>query len=370
MIGRDDTSILGRWWWTVDRWMLLTFIVMAGFGLMLIVSASPPVAERIAVQPLHFVRKQAILLIPALMLMIGISLMEPRGVRRLAILLLFGSLALCGATVLFGAEIKGATRWISLFGVALQPSEFLKPALAVSAGWMLASERMGERVPGFAIAMGFYVVAIALLLLQPDIGQAAVVTAIWFVQLFLAGLSMTLALGLLVLGFCGLLATYFIFDHVRLRIDRFFDPAAGDNYQINRSMEAFVNGGVLGRGPGEGTVKHQLPDGHADFIFAVAGEEFGLIACLLIVLLFGFVLVRGIWRLFPRGDLFTLIAAAGLLSQFALQALINMGSSLDLIPTKGMTLPFMSYGGSSLLALAVGMGMLLALTRKRPGAPE
>ena len=364
---RNDTSILGNWWWTVDRWLLGAVILLAGIGLMLTTTASPPVAERINVDTMHFVRKQAIMLVPALVILIGVSLLSLRQLRRAALAVFIGSILLMVATILFGSEIKGATRWISLGGLTIQPSEFVKPSFAVLAGWVLAARRMGEEVPGYIVSGTLFLLVVALLGLQPDIGQAVVMSAIWFTQLFIAGLSMTLVILLVVGGVAGLVAAYYIFPHVAVRIDRFLDPGSHDSFQIDRALEAFRSGGLMGRGPGEGTVKQVLPDGHADFIFAVAGEEFGLFACLIIVCLFVFVVVRGFARLLQNNDLFVVLAATGLIVQFALQALINMASTLSLIPTKGMTLPFISYGGSSLLALALGMGMLLALTRRRTG---
>src|SRR3546814_573654 len=197
-----------------------------------------------------------------------------------------------------------------------------------------------------------------MLLAQPDLGMAVIVTAVWGIQFFLAGLPMILVVGLAALGAAGLVGSYFLFSHVASRIDRFLDPSSGDSYQIDRSLEAFMNGGLWGTGPGEGTVKLYLPDAHADFIFAVAGEEFGLFWCLVLVALFAFIVLRGFFRLNDDGNLFVVLAGAGLLVQFGLPDLINMGSTLHLIPTKGMTLPFVSYGGSSLIALGIGMGMM------------
>lgn len=364
---RNDTSILGNWWWTVDRWLLGAVVLLSAIGLMLTTTASPPVAERINVDTMHFVRKQAVMLIPALIILLGISLLSLRQLRRVALAVFAGSIVLMLATILFGAEIKGATRWISIAGFTIQPSEFVKPSFAILAGWVLAARRMGEDIPGYVISGALFATVIVLLGLQPDIGQAVVMSAIWFTQLFIAGLSMTLVIFLVVGGVAALVAAYYIFPHVAIRIDRFLDPTSHDSFQIDRALEAFRSGGLMGRGPGEGTVKQVLPDGHADFIFAVAGEEFGLFACLIIVALFVFVVVRGLARLLQNTDMFVVLGATGLIVQFALQALINMASTLSLIPTKGMTLPFISYGGSSLLALALGMGMLLALTRRRTG---
>jgi cell division protein FtsW len=369
-IARTDNSTLGRWWWTVDRWTLLALVVLATIGVVLAMAASPPVAERIGLDPLHFVRRQATYLPVALLVMVGVSLLSPVGARRLATIVFLGAVLMLVATLMVGAEIKGARRWISIAGFSLQPSEFVKPGLAVVCAWMFAASRLGEDIPGNRIAFMLYVLVAGLLLLQPDVGQALVVSAVWFSQWFLAGLPMIWVAATIGMGIAGLTVAYFIFPHVASRIDRFIDPASGDSYQVDRAMEAFMNGGMWGRGPGEGTVKRNLPDAHADFILAVAGEEFGLILCLVIVVLFGFVVLRGIANLMRTTDLFAVVAATGLLVQFALQALVNMGSTTSLMPTKGMTLPFISYGGSSMLALAFGMGVLLALTRRRArGAP-
>jgi cell division protein FtsW len=365
-IARSDTSVLGRWWWTVDRWSLLAVITLAAFGILLAASASPAVAERLHLEPTYFLKRQALFLVPAIIAMFTISLFSPVQVRRLGILLFIVSLVLLVSTLFIGTEIKGAQRWIRVAGFSLQPSEFVKPGFAIFAAWMFATGKLRGTFPGTKMAgLGFMLVAF-LLLAQPDIGQAVVVTVIWFTQWFLAGLPMIFVAGIVALSLLGLVGAYFIFPHVASRIDRFIDPKSGDTYQVDKAMEAFTNGGLFGTGPGEGMVKTRLPDAHADFIFAVAGEEFGLIACLVLVLAFAFVVLRGFFRLMRETDLFVVLAAAGLLVQFGIQALINMGSTVNLMPTKGMTLPFVSYGGSSLFALAIGMGMALALTRERP----
>jgi cell division protein FtsW len=303
----------------------------------------------------------------ALALMFAVSLLSPRWVKRVAVVGFATAVLLCVLTLLVGTEIKGATRWISLAGFSLQPSEILKPTFAVVCAWMFAHTAKDPTFPGTWITVGLGLLSVSLLMLQPDVGQTCVLTAVWSLQLFLAGLPM-LWVGLIaVSAAAALTGAYFMLPHVAQRIDSFLDPSAGDRYQIQRSMEAFMNGGLFGRGPGEGTVKALLPDAHSDFIFAVAGEELGLIACLVIVLLFAVVVLRGFSRAFHDNSLFVLLATAGLLAQFGLQALINMASSLHLMPTKGMTLPFISYGGSSLLALAFSLGMVLALTRRRVG---
>ena len=363
---RTDTSLVGRWWWTVDRWTLLAVALLIAIGTLLTLAASPAVAEKLKLDPQHFVLRQVIFLPLAMAVIFIVSFMSPRGVRRISVIGLAISLILVGLTLFMGEEIKGATRWLQLAGLSIQPSEFVKPCFAVTAAWMLAEQRRREGVPGGLICCALFAVVVSLLVSQPDFGMTAVVSAVWFGQCFIAGLPMLWVGILAVLGLAGAVVAYATSTHVASRIDLFLNPASGDSYQIDRAMDAFGQGGLLGRGPGEGMVKRVLPDAHTDFIFSVAGEEFGLIACLIIVGLFGFVTMRGFARLLREENLFVLLAAAGLLTQFGLQALINIGVNVNLLPTKGMTLPFISYGGSSMLALALAMGMVLALTRRRP----
>lgn len=369
-IARADTSLLARWWWTVDHWTLAALGCIIGFGAVLAMAATPAVATRIGLDPFFFVRRQMALLIPAIAIMVAISMMSPRAVRLLALIGFVIATSLLALTFVGGVEIKGARRWIHLPGLSIQPSEFVKPTFAVVAAWLFAMQRKHEWFPGDLLAIGLFLVVVLLLLLQPDVGMSIVITSVWFSQFFLAGLRMFWVLLLGGTGLVSLVGAYFVFPHVASRVDRFLDPAAGDNYQITTALEAFLNGGLFGVGPGEGTVKSVLPDAHTDFVFAVAGEEFGLIACLIVVTLFGFIVLRGFTRALQESNLFILLAVAGLMAQFGLQALINMCSTLNLIPTKGMTLPFISYGGSSLMALALGMGFVLALTRKRFGPGE
>ncbi|MCW9044818.1 MAG: putative lipid II flippase FtsW [Alphaproteobacteria bacterium] len=362
---QTDRSLIGRWWRTIDRWTLAALILLIAVGGVLALAATPAVAERLGYDTFHFAKRQMVFLPVALAVMFGISLFSPTGVRRFALVLFAVFFVLTIATLFMGHEVKGASRWIKLGSFTLQPSEFLKSTFVVVAAWMFANQHYREEFPGFLIATGLYAAVVGVLLLQPDFGMTIVVSVVWGIQFFLAGLPMLWVVGVAALFLGGGVGAYFVLGHVQSRIDRFLDPASGDTYQVSRSMEAFLNGGWFGTGPGEGTVKSFLPDAHADFIFAVAGEEFGLFACLFIVLLFAFIVLRGFLRMFKEADLFALIATVGLLVQFGLQAIINMASTLHLIPTKGMTLPFISYGGSSALALAIGMGMVLALTRER-----
>ena len=384
-ISRADNSTLGRWWWTVDRWTLAALLALIGLGYLMMLAASPAVASRVMGEDARtlLLAKQVVFLGMAAALMMIVSLLSPSGVKRFALLGFGAALLLTAATLVIGFETKGARRWLAfpLLGT-MQPSEFLKPCLAVISAWLLAEGkadaalrtadgrlRAGGLVQGrflFPLA-AFAILAVVAVILksQPDFGMLMVVVSVFLAQLFVAGLN----LALVVVALCGgaglAVGAYFILPHVKKRVDLFLNPESGDAFQITKSLEAFGNGGLFGRGPGEGTVKNALPDAHADFVFAVAGEEFGFILCAIILLLFCFVVVRGMLRLLAENDLFVVLAATGLLAQFGLQAFVNMASSLHLIPTKGMTLPFVSYGGSSVLAIALGMGMLLALTRRR-----
>ena len=368
VFARADTSILGRWWWTIDRWTLTAIGALIAFGIIMALAASPAVAERIGLDYFYFARRQLIYLPISLALLVGASLLSPRGVFRVAVVMLAICTVLVLTTFLTGVEIKGARRWVELGPLSIQPSEFLKPTFAVVAAWLFASARNGALRHGNLISIGLYGVLAGLLLLQPDVGMAIVVSSVWACQFFLAGLPLYWAAALVICGSGAFVLGYFTLSHVASRVDRFLDPSSGDSYQVDRSLEAFMNGGLFGRGPGEGTVKEVLPDAHSDFVFAVAGEEFGLFVCLIIVCLFGFVVLRGFAKALQETDLFVLLAISGLVVQFGLQAVINMGSTLRLMPTKGMTLPFVSYGGSSLIAMGLCMGFLLALTRRRVGA--
>lgn len=367
---RNNTSALGRWWWTVDRWTLTALAALIAIGAMLIFAASPSVAHRIGLEPLYFVRRQLMYLPMTVAIMVGVSLLSVRDIRRLAGIVLIVGIVFMALTPVVGMEIKGAKRWIAFGPLSLQPSEFVKPAFAVIAAWLFCSDRLRAGIPGNAISIGFYLLIVALLVRQPDFGMIVVISVVWFTQFFLAGLPFLWVAAFGILGAVGGVGAYAAFPHVASRVDRFLNPASGDTYQVSTALQAFTSGGWLGRGPGEGNVKTIIPDAHSDFVFAVAGEEFGMFACLLIISLFAFVVLRGFTKLLKESDLFVLLATGGLLTQFGLQAFINMASTLSLMPTKGMTLPFISYGGSSLLALALSMGMVLGLLRRRSATAD
>ncbi|HEY1794606.1 MAG TPA: putative peptidoglycan glycosyltransferase FtsW [Stellaceae bacterium] len=371
---RIDQSLVARWWWTVDRINLFALAILMLCGIILSLSASPAVALRLHYGALHFFERHLASVPVALAIMIGVSLLSPRWIKRIAIYGFIIAMVALALTFVVGIEIKGSRRWIDLPGLSLQPSEFVKPTFAIVAAWLFSEQKERPEFPGNLISIGLFVVIVVMLIKQPDLGMTGVIAVVWLAQFFMVGLRLYWAaiggLGLM----AGVAGAYVWMPHVTTRINQFLDHGAGAgadaNYQVNRSLEAFASGGLWGRGPGEGLVKDVLPDAHADFVFAVAGEEFGLIACLFIVALFAFIVLRGLSRLVQENNLFVLLGASGLLIQFGLQAIINMASTVHLIPTKGMTLPFLSYGGSSMLSLALGMGMVLALTRRRLGGDE
>ncbi len=371
MASRAEPGLVSNWLFTVDRLLLGAIGLLMLCGIIFGLAASPSVAEKLNLQTFHFVHRQALYLVPAICVMLIVSFLSPRYVRRLALLVLVAGMAMVVATLLFGAEIKGARRWINLPAPlgAIQPSEFVKPAFAVIAAWAFSEGAKRSGMPGTIIAILLLPAVIVPLIMQPDIGQTMLVSVVWCALFFLAGLHILWVVGLAGLGFGGILLAYKYVPHVTARLDRFLnDKGSQDSFQIDASIESFASGGLFGKGPGEGTVKRYLPDAHTDFIFAVTGEEFGVVVAVLLVCLFAFIVLRSLWLASRQSDPFCRFAGAGLAILFGVQSCINMAVNLHLMPPKGMTLPFVSYGGSSLLSLALGMGFLLAVTRKRPRA--
>jgi cell division protein FtsW len=368
MASRAQPTPLSEWWRTIDR---LTLAALGGLmlgGIVLCLAASPPVAARLGLDPFHFVNRQVFFLVPAAAVLVATSFLAPREIRQLALVVFVVSLVLVAATPYFGAEIKGAKRWLVILGVNVQPSEFLKPAFVILIAWLFGESGQRPEMPANTIALVLLVVVISLLVLQPDFGQTMLITLVWGALFYMAGMRFIWMVGLGATAAVGLTAAFYTVPHVAKRINRFLDPASGDTFNIDIATESFVRGGWFGRGPGEGTIKRILPEGHTDFVFAVAAEEFGVILCLILVALFAFIVIRALIKAMRNSDPFIRFAAAGLAILFGLQSTINMAVNLHLMPAKGMTLPFVSYGGSSLISLAYGMGMLIALTRERPRA--
>ena len=371
MVSRAEPSLSGRWWWSIDRMILAALIALMVSGVVLLMAGGPPVAERLGLSTFHFVNRQAAYLAGAIVIFLSVSFMTPRQVRRAALILYVGSLAMVVATLYFGVEVKGAKRWLTLGLLgSVQPSEFLKPAFVVIAAWAFAEGTRRPDLPGTILAMLILPISIAPLVLQPDFGQTMLISLVWAGLFFVAGLHWFWVIGLGGIGATGIFIAYELVPHVRARIERFMDKGSGDSFQVDTALESFAQGGWLGKGPGEGTVKRILPDAHTDFIFAVTAEEFGVIVCMILVLLFAIIVIRSLFVAQKSEDPFTRLAVTGLALLFGIQAAINMMVNLHMMPAKGMTLPFISYGGSSLLSLAVGTGFLLALTRRRPRSAE
>ena len=365
MASRTDRGMIANWWWTIDRWFLAAFLGLMGLGILLSFAASPAVAERIGLDSFHFVTRQIVFMIPALGVMLGVSFLDDRQVRRLALVTLVGALVLMVAVLYIGMEVKGSRRWLHILGVSVQPSEYLKPAFVVICAWLFSQNARQPEIPGNLFAMILLGLVVALLVAQPDVGQTMLVISTWGAMFFMAGLPW-MWIGLLAAAAAGLaLMAYTVFPHVAERIDRFIS-GEGDTFQVDMGREALLRGGWFGQGPGEGTVKRVLPDSHTDFVFAVAGEEFGIVLCFVILAIFAFVVLRGLSIALRERDDFTRYAIGGLVILFGFQSIINIGVNLQLLPAKGMTLPFISYGGSSLIATALSMGFVLALSRSKP----
>jgi cell division protein FtsW len=369
MVSRIERTTFAAWWWTVDKLILAALATLMLAGIVLSLAASPPVAARLGLDPFYFVNRHVMFLAPAFVVLIAASFLPLPHIRRLALLVFVVSLALVAATFWYGAEVKGARRWITLLGVSIQPSEFLKPAFVILIAWLFGESVRRPEMPANTMALSLLLVVLTFLVLQPDFGQAMLIALVWGALFFMAGMRIVWVAGLGGAAVLGILGAYATVPHVASRIKRFLDKGSGDTFQVDTAVESFVRGGWFGRGPGEGTVKRILPDSHADYPFAVAAEEFGIVLCLLLVALFAFIVIRALRHALRDEDPFTRFATAGLAMLFGLQSAINMAVNLHLIPAKGMTLPFISYGGSSIISLAYGMGMLLALSRGRPRAP-
>ncbi len=372
---RDDKTILANWWFTVDRVFVIAVFILMAAGVLVSLAASPAVAVKKGLGIYYFVERHIMFAGLGALVMLGASLLSPLGVRRLSIMLAGIGLILLAIVLYAGNEVNGARRWIALAGQTFQPSEFYKPVFVVVSAWLLAlgQDASGGRATtgparaGLISAVLLYLVSAALLLLQPDVGQTVLLSLVWGVLFLLSGQSLKWVAGLGLAGLASLVGAYFSFPHVRGRVERFFDPASGDNFQSERALQSFLEGGFWGRGPGEGTIKTVLPDAHTDYVFAVIAEEYGILACLVLLGLFAFIAFRAMTRIWSEPVHFTRTAVMGLIVLFVLQGAINMGVNVGLLPAKGMTLPFISAGGSSILGLGLTMGMILALTRRRAG---
>lgn len=370
MVSRAERSLFGDWWWTIDHLLLSCIGALMIAGLVFLMAGGPPVATRLNLSTFYFVHWQVIFLIPTVLLMVGISFLSLRHVRRLALLVYVVCVVLMILASQYGPEIKGAHRWIRILGVGIQPSEFVKPAFVILAAWAFSEVGQRKDMPGTVLGFLLLPATIIPLILQPDLGQTMLITIVWCGLFFIAGLHWFWIAGLGSAGIVGILAAYTFFDHVRKRVGTFLGDAntAGDDFQVRTALNAIQNGNWFGLGPGEGVAKRVLPDSHTDFIFAVTAEEFGVLVCIGLLCIFATIVFRGLAHSRQSDDPFIRLAVSGLVMLFGIQTVINMAVNVHLMPAKGMTLPFISYGGSSLISLALSMGFLLALTRRRPRA--
>ncbi len=369
-LSRNDRTLVGRWFWTIDKPLLALVLLLIGLGIVAVAAASPVAAHRysggsVHVGELFYLKRQILWVLAGVPVMLATSMLPVMWAKRVAIGGTVTFLVLLFAVPFVGAEVNGAVRWVNLPGFQLQPSEFLKPLFIVTTAWLLAARFDDATLPTMPLSFGLLVVIAGLLVKQPDFGQTALFGAVWLTQATLAGMSVLVVGGLACLAVGGLGVAYLTSTHVAERIDHFV-KGTGDTYQIDRALDCFKAGGLFGAGPGEGQMKFRLPEAQTDYIFSVVGEEFGAIACFMLAVLYLAIVVRVLLQLLDEEEPFVFLAAGGLAIQFGLQAFINMAVNLALLPSKGMTLPFVSHGGSSFLALSLGMGLLLALTRRNP----
>jgi cell division protein FtsW len=362
MFNRTDRSMISVWWWTIDRSVLIMAMILSVVGVLMVMAASPTVALKIGANEWHFVIRHAVFLIISLGVMMIAAICNEGMIRVIGIFGLLAMMILIVMTLTIGSEVKGATRWISLGSFKIQPSEFAKPCFAITSAWLLSLWREERRFPGWIYSIGLLLMMVFLMVMQPDIGMTILFVMTWALLIFLAGMPIGQVIGLAGIAPIFAYLAYVFLPHVTIRVDKFLN---GTNDQADIAMESFSHGGFFGVGASEGVVKKYLPDAHADFIYAVAAEEYGAIICLILLICYGFVVLRGFSHAQKSESLFRTLAIAGLTLQFGLQAVIHMASSVQLIPTKGMTLPFISYGGSSLITSGLTIGLLIALTRRR-----
>ena len=361
---RRHLNALKKWWLDIDK---VNFVLVLGiivFGLMMTASSGSAVAKRINVDKFFFLKKQMIFAMMAMCLMVTISFLDREKIKILSLFGLAGSIGLLMIVLVFGAEAKGAKRWISLFGFTLQPSEFAKTFFVIFNAFLLHRFCLAKWYVKYGLSAALFLLLAALLISQPDFGMTIIFSALWAVQIFLSGVPwlFIIIMGSLAIG--GGISAYFTLPHVRDRIHRFLDSDQ-KNYQVERSLDAFVNGSFFGEGPGNGVVKNFIPDAHTDFVFAVIGEEYGIFSCIMIIVIFAYLITRVVRRALDEENMFIYLSLCGLMMQFTMQVIVNIGVSIKLFPTKGMTLPFISYGGSSMMSMAICFGLILALTKRK-----
>jgi len=368
---RSRRTLIGEWWRSIDQVTLSILICLLGAGVILSMASSPAAAARLDYSnAFYFLYKHMIFVALGFFGMFIVSLLDPVNARRIAVFALIGSFLLMLTLPFLGYEVKGATRWIRLGPLGLQPSEFAKPAFIVFAAWMFSIRERDPNVPSVVIVFATYIALIAMLIMQPDFGQSFLLTLGFAAVFFFAGLSLGWVLIMLGITVCGAVAAYLALPHVRARVEAFTSPNTADSYQTDKAIEAISTGGFFGQGPGEGVVKYSLPDGNTDFIFALLVEEFGFLISVILILLLASLVIQSFRNALRLNDYFCQLATAGLATMIGMQTIINLFVNLNMVPSKGMTLPFISNGGSSMLALCFTAGLILAFTRRRPGAYE
>ena len=368
-IARNDKSILSRWWWSIDHWNLIQILILAAIGSIMILAAGSAVAVRNNLPELHFFIHHIYYLIISMFAMIISSFLSNKGIIRISIIGFMISILLLFLVMIFGPDIKGASRWLIIGNVSMQPSEFIKPFFVVITAYLISQQFnetkfLPKLITRLHISLLLLITILFFLFKQPDLGMSVIIILIWSGQIFLAGISLRWFLLLFSLLGCGILFGYNIFPHVKRRIDCFLNSPCEGMEQITNSFTAYESGGLLGNGPGDGIIKNKISDAHTDFIFPVIAEEFGAIFCIIILLLTCSIVIRGLIRVYDKNDLFSLLTVGGLLILFGIQVLLNVSVTLGIVPTTGITFPFISYGGSSLLSISISMGIVLALTKK------
>ena len=360
-ITRSDRSQLALWWWTIDRYLLTSFFILMMFGILLVMASSQHLAENLNIPSHYFTIRHILYGALSIPIIIFFSILNERQIKIICILGIIITTVLLFLILFDGEKIKGAQRWFYIGGLSFQPSEIGKPLYVVFNAWLLSLWIEKTKFPGWMWSIASIILISSLLLLQPDLGMTIVMMFTWGFQLFITGIPLIIILCLIMAFPIFMIFSYQHFDHVKIRIDNFLE---GKTYQVSKSLQSFESGGFWGKGPGEGFYKKSLPDAHSDFVFAVAAEEYGALICSVIIIIYGLIIIRSFYYTINNNNLFFILAIGGLAFQFGFQSLIHMASNTDLIPTKGMTLPFLSYGGSSLLASAITAGIILSLTKR------
>ncbi len=360
-ITRSDRSQLALWWWTIDRYLLASFFILMMFGILLVMASSQHLAENLNIPSHYFTIRHILYGTFCIPIIIFFSILNERQIKIICIIGITITTVLLFVILFDGEKIKGAQRWFYIGGLSFQPSEIGKPLYVVFNAWLLSLWVEKNRFPGWMWSISSIILLSSLLLLQPDLGMTIVMMLTWGFQLFITGIPLILILCLIIAFPIFMIFSYQHFDHVKIRIDNFLE---GKTYQVSKSLQSFESGGFWGKGPGEGFYKKSLPDAHSDFVFAVAAEEYGALICSVIIIIYGLIIIRSFYYTINNNNLFFILATGGLAFQFGFQTLIHMASNTDLIPTKGMTLPFLSYGGSSLFASAITAGIILSLTKR------